>query len=64
MAENQGKIAGTVIFLYEQDEVYRSINWQIDPDAPVIILHILAVHPEYFGCGVGKALLDLSLIHI
>ncbi|QBE97273.1 GNAT family N-acetyltransferase [Blautia producta] len=58
VAENQGKIAGTVIFLYEQDEIYRSIKWQIDQDAPVIILHILAVHPDYFGCGVGKALLD------
>ena len=57
VAESHGKIVGTVIFLYEQDDIYRSIKWQIVPDVPVIILHILAVHPGFFGCGVGKALL-------
>ena len=54
------KIAGTVIFLYEQGEAYRSVEWQIDFDVPVIIIHILAVHPAYMGCGVGKALLEYA----
>ena len=54
------KIAGTVIFLYEQGEAYRSVEWQIGFDVPVIIIHILAVHPAYMGCGVGKALLEYA----
>ena len=51
------KIVGTVIFLQEQGEVYRDVAWQIDYDVPVIVIHVLAVHPDYFGCGVGRALL-------
>ena len=34
------------------------MDWQIDFEVPVIVIHILAVHPDYFGKGVGKALLD------
>ena len=27
---------------------------------PVIVIHILAVHPDYLGCGVGKAVLEYA----
>lgn len=54
------KIAGTVIFLYEQGEAYRTADWQIDFDVPVIIIHILAVHPDYMRCGAAKALLEYA----
>lgn len=60
VAEYQGKIVGTVIFLYEQEEVYQSVDWQIGFDVPVIVIHVLAVHPAYFGCGVGETLLDYA----
>lgn len=55
-----GKIAGTVVYSNEQEEAYRSANWQIKFDVPVIIISKLAVLPEFFGCGVGKALLDYA----
>lgn len=56
------KIVGTVIYLREQGEVYRSVQWQVDCDVPVIVIHILAVHPDFFGCGVGRALLDYAAV--
>lgn len=58
VAEVQGRIAGTAIFLQEQGEVYESVDWQIGYDVPVIVIHILAVHPDFFRCGVGGALLS------
>ena len=57
-----GKIAGTVVYSHEQDDVYKEIAWQIEFDVPVIIICKLAVHPDYFGCGVGKSLLDYAVI--
>lgn len=36
------------------------MNWQLDFDVPVIVIHILAVHPDYLGCGVGKAVLEYA----
>lgn len=54
----EGRIAGTVICLHQQEEAYRTVSWQLPWDVPVIVIHILAVHPEYFGRGVGEALLD------
>lgn len=55
-----GKVAGTVVYSNEQEEAYRAVEWQIEFDVPVIIICKLAVLPEYFGCGVGKALLDYA----
>ena len=61
VATYEGKIIGTVIYLSEQGQAYQDVDWQIDFDVPVIVIHILAVHPDYFGCGVGKALLDYAV---
>ena len=55
-----GDVAGTVVFSSEQDETYREIDWQIAFDVPVIVICKLAVLPKYFGCGVGKALLEYA----
>lgn len=55
-----GEVAGTVVYSNEQGEVYQSIDWQIEYDVPVIIICKLAVLPQYFGCGVGKALLEYA----
>ena len=60
VAESGGRLAGSVILLQEQGEVYRQVRWQTDFDVPVAVVHILAVHPDFFGQGVGKALLDFA----
>ena len=61
VATYEGKIIGTVIYLSEQGQAYQDVDWQIDFDVPMIVIHILAVHPDYLGCGVGKALLDYAM---
>lgn len=62
VATIQGRIAGTVIYLSQQGEEYRQVNWQLPYDAPAVVIHILAVHPDYLGCGVGTALLDYAAV--
>ena len=54
----QKKVAGSVIYQREQGDVYQEVDWQIPFDVPVFVIHILAVHPEFMRCGIGKALLE------
>lgn len=44
----------------EQEDAYQTVKWQIPMEAPVLVIHILAVHPDYFGYGVGAALLQYA----
>lgn len=62
VATIDGKVAGTVVYSNDQGDAYQAIDWQIEFDVPAIIICKLAVLPEYFGCGVGKALLDYAEI--
>lgn len=62
LAELDGKLAGTVIYLSEQGEEYRQVNWQLPFTAPAVVIHILAVHPDCMGRGVGAALLDYAAV--
>lgn len=55
-----GKVAGTVVYSSDQENAYQTVKWQIAFDVPVLIICKLAVLPEFFGCGVGKALLDYA----
>lgn len=51
------KVIGTIVLSCEQEEAYRSVNWQIGYNEPVTVICKLAVHPDYFGYGIGKELL-------
>ena len=57
VAEVDGHVAGTVIFLSEQGDVYGDVKWQTEFNVPVVVLHILAVHPDYMRRGVARQLL-------
>ncbi|WP_308752510.1 GNAT family N-acetyltransferase [uncultured Anaerotruncus sp.] len=59
VAEADGELVGSVIYLREQGEVYSQIAWPKEvPGDNVYVVHVLVVHPEFFGMGVGKAILD------
>ncbi len=61
VAEIDGKLAGSVIYLHEQGDVYNQVKWPKEIQGNnVYVIHILAVHPDYFKMGVGTALLDYA----
>ncbi len=61
VAEVDGKLAGSVIYLHGQGEVYNQVKWAREiPGDNVYVIHVLAVHPAFWGMGVGKALLDYA----
>ena len=51
------EIATCVIANDEKVEGYADAPWQIDSD-DVIILHVLAVHPDYRGKGLARRLVE------
>ena len=57
IAELDGQIVGSVILRREQDSAYWQASWQIPFEAPVFVVHTLAVDPAYRHRGVGRALL-------
>ena len=65
VAEMEGVIAGTVMYLNEEElsDPYKMVKWQKDfPAKETVVIHILAVHPKFQGKGVGKALLDHACV--
>ena len=63
VAVKDGIIVGTVVYSDEQGDVYRSVEWQIDFDVPVVVICKLAVSPLYFQDGIGQALLEYAVIY-
>ena len=61
VAEADGKLAGSVIYLREQGEAYNQVKWPEEiPGDNVYVIHVLAVHPDFFRMGVGTALLEYA----
>ena len=54
------KIVGTFVLSRKQDEAYKEVDWQIEYDAPVFVVGVLAVHPDYLGRGVAQSLLNYA----
>ena len=52
-----GDIAACVIANAEKVDGYSDAPWQIDSDE-VIVLHVLAVHPDYRGKGLARRLVE------
>jgi len=55
-------VVGTVVYSNQQEDAYQTAKWQVPFDVPVIVIGKLAVLPEYFGSGVGKALLEYAAV--
>ena len=51
------EIAACVIANEEKVDGYADAPWQIDSDE-VIVLHVLAVHPDYRGQGLARTLVE------
>lgn len=54
-------LAGTVILNTEQPEAYKTVNWQFPaPENGALVVHTLAVSPQFSGLGLGSRLLALA----
>lgn len=53
----EGQLVGTVMFSQEKDPLYDPIQWSTH-DNGAYYVHRLAVHPDYQGQGIAKALMD------
>lgn len=64
VARCNGKIAGTIKLSHKPEEAYHTVSWKSEDDYErIAVVHTLAVHPEFRGCGIGKALMDFSIDH-
>lgn len=56
------RIIASVILNHHQEEIYASVRWRrVCADDRVLVIHILAVHPEYQSQGLAKRLLAFAL---
>ncbi|WP_195984020.1 GNAT family N-acetyltransferase [Clostridium sp. D33t1_170424_F3] len=62
VARSSGQIIGTVILRHEPEAGYSQADWHVHlEDAEVFVVYTLAVHPQYLGKGVGKALIEFAV---
>jgi len=54
-----GKIAGVININELQDPEYKLIKWK-NSDVKIMVIHRLAVHPEYQKQGLAKKLMDFA----
>ncbi|WP_263367704.1 GNAT family N-acetyltransferase [Edaphobacter bradus] len=56
MAEIDGSVAGVAAVTTDQEPEYAQVGWDIEE--PAVVVHRLAVHPDFRGAGVAQALLQ------
>lgn len=59
LLEKSGRILGIIVITEEIPEEYFPITWLSQTDSNIYI-HRLAVHPEFWGKGYGKKLMDFA----
>ena len=56
--EEDGEIIGAACVCYHEDEIYKDVKWTVPcKDDEVMVIHLLAVSPEYRGRGLSYELL-------
>lgn len=64
VARIDGQIVGSIILNHNPEPAYDNAKWALDYDySEVFVIHTFAVHPSFFKCGVGRALMDFSIQH-
>lgn len=57
-----GKIVGTVILNHQPEKAYELVDWKNQfADSEIFVVHTLAVHPQFFGNGIGKKIMEFAL---
>lgn len=56
LAELDGRLAGVAALTTEQDAEYAQADWNFAE--PALVIHRLAVHPDFQGLGVAASLLN------
>lgn len=57
-----GKMVGVICLDENQSPEYETIPWQFK-DGKIMVVHRLAVSPDFQKQGIGKALMDFALNH-
>lgn len=54
-------IAGTVILNHKAEDAYHQVEWLFESDySDVLVVHTLAVHPEFRQQGIARQLLEFA----
>jgi len=61
VAEDNGKIIGTIILNHTPEDAYSPVKWLTDAEYnEIFVIRTLVVHPEYLNKGVGSTLLQFA----
>lgn len=62
VARKKERIIGSVILNHNPEEAYHHSTWAFNSDySDILVIHTLAVHPDYQKCGVGKELINFAI---
>jgi ribosomal protein S18 acetylase RimI-like enzyme len=64
VATFKNTIVGSIILRHIPEPAYLNAKWQIESDyTNVLVIYTFVVHPDYFGQGVGQAMLSFASDH-
>lgn len=60
VALSKDQIIGTIVLNEKQDSEYQKLTWLTEASSKNLVVHRLAVHPEFQGKGIAKKLMGFS----